>query len=176
MTEENLEPKWSFNWKLAVAAWTVFLTSFFVPAYAEGSSRMLGWKCAWVSLVFTWEWYWKTIPTSSSLAGLITTIRSRSLEMHVGLLTLSNLVMIASPFCVFRRTRAQIWYGRTRLCAIAAFILAASLTVRGGIKFFEMGYWMWVISFGLLAFSVRRKKALMAPSQAGPRQSSPQDL
>ena len=127
---------------LAAIAWTLFIGSFFLPAYGD----MFGWQCAWASLV-AWLSLFQGVFDEGKLFGL-----------HLMMLSLTNLFVLTSPFFLLRRTcspRALRWLRRG---ALASVILTCTflLELIEGIGDVKIGYFVWVMSFAVLGVSIMR--------------------
>ncbi|HET7624616.1 MAG TPA: hypothetical protein VFM25_05065, partial [Verrucomicrobiae bacterium] len=129
------------NWNrpLVWTAWVLFVISFFLPSFGTGGGWLWGWQCAWVSL------------TAWGGTGL-----DYSVNTHLALLTLANLLMIASRFLLphlSRNTHSRTWL---RFFCWSASLLVWSFIIRsfaGGGKDLEIGCYVWAISFLLLALA-----------------------
>ena len=141
------------NWNrpLAWSAWILFVISFFLPALGTA----YGWTCAGLSATaITWPDFWH---------GNWETI-------HLALLTLANLVMIASPFLLPRFSRTTKSLKWLRLSHIAALLLVWSYVLHGLILMqkksdLKIGCCLWTISFLLLCLStlkIRGRKTTIA--------------
>ena len=121
----------------------MFLVSFFLPSYDEAP----GWICAILQRDFWWgakhgDWH----------------------SIHYELLTLANLIMLASPLLVFRfegNLRALSW---SRHLTLSASLLVWSfigllLASKDGV-YLNFGCYVWGVSFVLLHLS-----ALWRPSE-----------
>jgi hypothetical protein len=121
------------NRPAAIAAWIVFVISFGLPAFDD----WLGWKCAILHPLF-----W-----SSALQGQWTSI-------HYLLLTLANLLMLASPFLLARAGQDARVLKWLRGLSASAFVLVWSylieLFVLGSRSDMRIGCYLWGASFGLL--------------------------
>jgi hypothetical protein len=128
-------PHW--NRPLAVVAWAAFVISFFLPACAEWR----GYECAIMHSVF-----W-----SGAMHG-------NWLSIHYLLLTLPNLLMLASPFLLLRcggYARCLSWL---RYSSFGASILVWSflilvLAYNEG-QALRAGAYIWATSFTLLWLGV----------------------
>jgi hypothetical protein len=129
----------TWPWRVAVAAWSLFVVSFFLPSYGTG----LGWACACISATaFSWSDLWS----------------GNSGSIHLASLTLANLLMLASPWMICRgmnRPRLAKWF---RYLSLAAMLLVWSFVGRlllGGDRGdLKIGCFVWATSFALLSFSV----------------------
>jgi hypothetical protein len=133
--KENDGENW--NRPFALIAWILFVISFFLPSYADG----FGWQCALLSLNS-----WRETPFGSFF------------YFHLALLTLANLLVIASPFLLLSfslRSRCLSWL---RWSSLAALFLVWSFVVRfsasGGWKDLKIGCYVWSLSFLFLSLSV----------------------
>jgi hypothetical protein len=140
------------NWNrpLAWSAWSLFVVSFFLPAYADG----FGWRCAGLSATaVSWsdfsfrDWF----------------------DVHLASLTLANLLMIVSPFLLARfspNLRFMKWLRVFNFLALAlvwSFIVI--LLTDGARKDLKIGCYVWIASFLLLFLStlkirIRKKHAV----------------
>jgi hypothetical protein len=127
-----------WNPPLTVAAWAVFMVSFFLPSY----TTMSGWQCAILQHTF-----W---PAAS---------QGDFLSIHYELLLLANLVMLASPLLLtqFSRNVRQLQWLHHLTLATAVFVwaFALELLIRGNAAGLRIGYFAWSFSFTLLYVSVR---------------------
>jgi hypothetical protein len=136
-------PHW--NRTLAFVAWTAFVVSFFLPSY--GDSR--GYQCA-VMHGFFW---------SGAMQGNWTSI-------HYLLLTLPNLLMLASPFLMFRFGRYARGLSWQRYSTFASSILVWSFLImllahKDG-NDLRVGAFVWAASFVILwASSILPHKSLV---------------
>lgn len=126
-----------WNRSLAVIAWAAFVISFVLPSYAKGR----GYLCA-VMHGFVW---------SGAMEG-------NWLAIHYLLLTLPNLLMLASPFLLLRfggTARRLIWL---RYATFSASILVWSflilLLAKENDRELRVGAYVWATSFVLLWLSV----------------------
>ena len=126
-----------WNRSLAVIAWAAFVISFFLPSYAKGR----GYLCA-VMHGFVW---------SGAMEG-------NWLAIHYLLLTLPNLLMLASPFLLLRfgaYARRLIWLRySTFSAAIMVWSFLILLIANEGGPDLRVGAYVWAASFVLLWLSV----------------------
>jgi hypothetical protein len=122
------------HWTMAFAAWIVFIVSFFLPALDE----MPGWKAAILQGMF-----W-----SEALQG-------DTWDIHYLLLTLANLLMLASPFLLAWAGDDVRFLKWLRGLSLGAMILVWSFLARllltdhnGGTL--KIGCYLWAVSFVLL--------------------------
>ncbi len=126
---------------LAMTAWTLFLVSFFLPSY-NGAP---GWRCALLQPAL-WQ----------------DAMNGNWGSIHYELLTLANLLMLASPILFFRCAgwpRVLMWF---RCSALVAVLLVWSyvalwLATTDGWGL-EIGCYMWATSFVLLFASTFRRR------------------
>jgi len=140
------------NWNrpLAWAAWTLFVVSFFLPAYANG----FGWQCAGLSAT--------AVSTFWPITGWM--------PVHMELLTVANLLMVASPFLLPRFSRNKRLLKWLRLSSFAALVLVWSfvlllLTDADG-KDLKVGCYVWSSSFLLLCLSTLKLRSRKTKSAA----------
>jgi hypothetical protein len=134
---------------LGWAAWIIFVTAFFLPAYTNG----FGWQCAatsatcvtWPDFAFSWD-KWGTI--------------------LFFLLTPANVVMAISPFLVTKLSRRSVAFNSLRAANLTAFALVWTyfyfMMNDSGAKDLRIGYYLWTASFlifslSLFRFPVRKK-------------------
>lgn len=126
-------------WKrpLLIAAWAVYIVSFFLPSYAT----LYGWQCATLQ---------HTVWTKATTGDLV--------SVHYELLTLANLLMLASPFLLgqfSQSVRSLQWLHHACLAAtllVWAFVVELVVHQEGaGIK---LGCFVWCVSFSLLYTAV----------------------
>jgi len=114
-----------------------FAISFALPTYAEGR----GWQCA-----FMHSYFW-----SGAMQGKWGCI-------HYLLLTLPNLLMLASPFLLFRLggdARGLSWLRYSTFaasCLVWSFLIL--LLADGSGSDLRIGAFMWATSFTLLGLSL----------------------
>ena len=134
----------TFHWirTLAWAAWGTFAISFFLPAYEDWR----GWKCALLSA--EWEF----------MPGIA---RTDWADIHFALLTLANLLMIASVFWLTKgssNARSLKCLRASNLAALAlvwSFIILLFTPVygNGATPGLGIGCYLWCGSFLLLSLS-----------------------
>ena len=139
------------NWNrpLALIAWILFVISFFLPALGDG----LGWQCAGLSATAVFL-FW---PVTGWM------------PIHLELLTLANLLMVASPFLLPRfslNARSLQWL---RCSSLAALVLVWSfllfLVSHSDAAELKFGCYVWGLSFlplCLSTFKIRSRKTLAA--------------
>jgi hypothetical protein len=128
-------PQW--NKRAAFFAWTVFAISFFLPSYGDSS----GYVCALLQ-----NFYWPNA------------IGGKSGAIHYELLTLSNVLMLASPFALFRLCGTAQRMKWMRWLIFSSTVLVWSFVIRlladeGGANI-KIGCYIWSFSFALLYLSV----------------------
>jgi len=127
---------------LAVAAWAVFVVSFFLPAYGT----LHGWQCALLQNLC-----WPNV------------LRGDGMAIHYQFLTLANLLMLFSPLWLAQfsqRVRPLKWLHHATLAALLlvwAFVL--QLVARQEGAGLRMGCYIWSGSFVLLYLAVRAQLA-----------------
>ena len=126
----------SWNRPLAVTAWTLFLVSFFLPSCNEA----WGWRCASLQPAL-WQ----------------DALNGNWASIHYELLTLANLLMLASPFLLSRCTGSPRALARLRHLILAAVLLVWSYIglffIFGGWRDLRVGCFAWATSFVLLLMS-----------------------
>jgi hypothetical protein len=134
-----------WNRPLAIAAWMIFIVSFFLPSYSELSSALKGYECAIKIL----PWNLGAFPQPGD---------GRWLFIHYELLNLANLLMLASPILLVllgKNERSMRWLRRSILAAlilVGLFVLEEFIQDMGWVL--RIGCYVWVLSFGLLYLSV----------------------
>ncbi len=138
----------TWNRPLAWAAWGTFVISFLLPAYEGG----FGWQCALLSAEAEF-----TPGFAHASWGTI----------HLALLTLANLLMIASVFWLPRfsgNARALNWLRGSSFAAMAlVWSYIGLVLLDGGWVSLKVGCYVWCGSFLLLCLStfpltVRRRQ------------------
>jgi hypothetical protein len=130
----------NYHPSLAWAAWTLFVISFFLPAYHDG----FGWDCAWLSAT-CWTW------------------RDFSMELSTMLLLLmtpANVVMALSPFLLRRfscRRTALNWIRGLNLAALVlVWWYVTLLLTHEERRELRIGCYLWASSYLLFAISLFR--------------------
>lgn len=124
---------WShWNRPLALIAWTTFVISFFLPSYGDG----LGYQCATMH-----GFFWSGV------------LEGNWASIHYELLTLPNLLMLASPFLLIRfgGGRALSWLRYSTFAATAlvwSFLILLLANGAGGEL--KVGAFAWATSFVVL--------------------------
>jgi len=134
-----MKPQTSSHWNrsLAVIAWAAFVISFFLPSYAKGR----GYQCAMMHGVF-----WAGAMEGNWLA------------IHYLLLTLPNLLMLASAYLLLRfggNSDCPIWLPYTTFAAsilVWSFLILLIANQAG--RDIRVGAYVWATSFVLLWLSV----------------------
>ena len=135
-------PQW--NRPVAYVAWAMFVTSFFLPSYAEG----YGYACALQQTLF-----WPDA------------IHGNWAAINYELLTFSNLLMLVSPLLMFqfhrsiRQTKWLCWLTFTALVLVWSFVI--QLLSHQDTKDLKIGCYVWSLSFALLFYSTISKSAAM---------------
>ncbi|HEY3760294.1 MAG TPA: hypothetical protein VGN23_00905 [Verrucomicrobiae bacterium] len=139
------------NWNrpFAWVAWSMFVLSFFLPAMKGG----WGWQCAGLSasvMVDFWRGNW--------------------MDIHLASLTLANLLMIFSPFLLWRWSRSPRSLRWLRLSFFAALVLVWSfilnLIAHEDGNELMVGCYVWGFSFLPLCLStVKISKTHRTPLQ-----------
>jgi len=151
--EKVMNPATFWKRPMLIAAWAVFVVSFFLPSYTV----MRGWQCALLQHTF-----WPQVLQGDLMA------------IHYELLTFANLLMLASPLFLahLSNTVKQVqWLQHITLAAtILVWSFALQLVIHqdaGGLK---IGCLAWLLSFTLLyvavvvqASEVRRSKVARHP-------------
>jgi hypothetical protein len=125
-----------WNRPLAITAWAIFIISFFLPSYG----RFRGWQCAVLH-----QYFWP-----NAMLGNLGCI-------HYLLLTLANLLMLASPFLLTRFSQDTQQLKRLHHLMFGAAILVWSFVLEllvqkdGDLR---VGCYVWSLSFALLYLSV----------------------
>jgi hypothetical protein len=173
MSDENLEkPKWSFNWKLALLAWAFFIGSLFMPFYHQGLGIFwMGWDYLHYHHFTSFEmvkrpWWFIERFIVAAKAGNGKDLFGVALAFCGIYVPLANLFMLTSPVLTLNRIRRRPGLLHCASMVAALFLLLGSansmywLIALGGEYFvrYRMGYYLWVISFGLLALSIRENK------------------
>jgi hypothetical protein len=171
MSAENSEsPKWQLNRKLALIAWALFAISLICPFLLyrpdmSGLEFFFGRRSTFLYL----------INDPFALFGrFFFSIQARDLQdflevsfdFHYLILMCAILFMLCSlPLCLsnFQKKQKLPSY-MTLSCWFFFFMgclypLEAVYVVNFQLKDLGFGYFMWVSSFGLLAFSIRENKA-----------------
>jgi hypothetical protein len=131
------------NWNrpLAWTAWILFVISFFLPAYPDA----LGWRCAGVSVIS-----WSDVEPSNWIS------------IHLPLLSLANLLMMASPFLLPRFSRNTLILKWLRSSSFLAMALVWSFLLvfftHGVGKDLKVGCYFWAASFLLLSLSTFQRR------------------
>jgi hypothetical protein len=136
------------NWirPLAGTAWILFVISLMLPGYNNG----YGWQCAALSASFLYS--------SEFWHGNFGAI-------YFGLLTLANLMMLASPFLLPRfshNTHSMKWLRFTNFAALVlvwSYILSFAFSAGG--ENLRIGCYVWMASFASLflsTFRIRSRK------------------
>lgn len=129
----------SSRWVLpfSIAAWAAFVVSFFLPSFAD----YRGWQCAIAHGSFWSE-----------------ATRGDWASIHYLLLTLPNLLMLASPWVLLRSggsVRGLRWFRYSTFTAsllVASFLALVFFDDGGGEL--RVGAFVWATSFVLLWLSV----------------------
>jgi hypothetical protein len=140
------------NWNrpLAWVAWVMFVVSFFLPALMDG----YGWQCAGLAVsAITWP----------------DTRQGNWMDIHLASLTLTNLLMIASPFLLMRFSSnlcfMKWWRGLNFSAVILVWSFIVLLLLNADGKDLKIGCYIWATSFLLLCLSalknVNRKMPLV---------------
>ena len=130
-----------WNRRLAYGAWGIFAISFFLPAFENGA----GWRCAGLSAITLFDRHF---------------FQNNWSGMHLGLLTLANLVMISSPVLIWRRvgeSRAWIWIPTAvGGAAVLVWSYLGLFFIFGGWSELRIGAFAWGASFILLCAAMFR--------------------
>lgn len=129
-----------WNRPIAFAAWAMFVISFFLPSYANG----YGYVCAILQTQF-----WPQALNGESWA------------IHYELLTLANVLMLVSPWLLFRFCGTASRMKWLRWLTLTATILVWSFVVRfiadGGGAELKVGCYVWSLSFAFLFYATISK-------------------
>jgi hypothetical protein len=135
-----MSPQNTSHWNrwLALIAWAAFVISFFLPSYAKG----MGYQRAVMHGVF-----WAGAMEGNWLA------------IHYLLLTLPNLLMLASPVLLFRfggtgRCLSWLFYSTFSAWILVWSFLILLLAYQDGRQDLQIGAYLWATSFVLLWLSV----------------------
>jgi len=136
------------NRRLALVAWAAFVVSFFLPAYGENR----GWECAIMHGVF-----WPGV------------MQGNWLSIHYLLLTLPNLLMLASPFLLlgsgeYARCLSWLRYSTFSASILVWSFLILLLANQAG-QDLRVGAYVWAGSFVLLWLSVILPRSSMIKPQ-----------
>jgi len=135
---------------MAWAAWAAFAVSFGLPACG-----FWGWQCAGISATAVfWPEFWPN------------TLQGDWSDLHIALLTLPNLVMLASPFWLPRcsaRSRALKWlrgFSFVALALVWPWVFQGIFSEAGAWRGLQAGAYLWAVSFILLFLATfpRRKE------------------
>lgn len=122
-----------YHWVFAIVAWTIFVVSFFLPAY----DQMPGWKAA-ILQGFFWP-----------LA-----VQGNLLAVHYVLITFVNLLMVISPFFVgwgAHDARFVKWLrGLSIVATVLVWMFLARLVAGHMGHDLRIGCYLWAASFVLL--------------------------
>jgi hypothetical protein len=130
-----------WNRTLALVAWAAFAVSFFLPSYAAYQ----GWQCAIMHGII-----W-----SGAMQGQWASI-------HYLLLTLPNLLMLASPFLMFRFGGLSWLRYSTFASSILVWSFLILLLVHEDGKELRVGAFVWASSFVIFwASSILPHKSLV---------------
>ena len=131
----NTNSHWSRP--LTFGAWALFAISFFLPTLNEAR----GYQCAMMQNLF-WDG----------------TMRGEWISIHYELLTLANVLMLASPFLFMlfsRNTRQLLWLHHLILAAtILVWAFVVQLIIHQENNGLRIGCFVWSTSFALLYLSV----------------------
>jgi hypothetical protein len=163
MSEENPEqPKWSFNWKLAVVGWVLFTISLFCPFFSGTEGSTIGWRFfeGWsraAKHVLPSNIFWAI--TERNYLHLLKVWN----EFNYLILVLANLFMLSSMGLVIKRVRQRL-IPHVLLASVFFLLMGCLLPLVYRIStpwwlLLDYGYVMWIFSFGLLALSIRENKA-----------------
>lgn len=132
--EFKLAMKTAMNqWACAIAAWQVFIVSFFLPAY----DQMPGWKTAILQSLF-----WPQA------------LQGQWLSIHYLLLLPANLLMLASPFLLAwagHDVRFLKWLrGLTLAAVLLVWTFILELVAQKNGADLKIGCYLWAVSFAVL--------------------------
>jgi hypothetical protein len=123
------------NWNrpLMYVAWALYAVSFFLPSYNGAPS----WRCASLQ-----RWLWQDA------------MNGNWGSIYYELLTLANMLMLASPILFFRCAawpRALMWFRRSALVAVLLVWSYIALWLAGADRWsLGIGCYLWATSFVLL--------------------------
>ena len=129
-----------WNQPLAWMAWALFTASFFLPSYDNG----WGWQCAGLAATaVNWQDFWHNW-----------------MNIHLASLTLANLLMLASPFLLFRFSHnlrlLNWWRGFSLFASTLVWSFILLLLTHADRTDLRFGCFVWGMSFLLLTLSVFR--------------------
>lgn len=151
--------------RLCGAAWILFVVSMFLPAAA--SLALSGWQCAWLTL---------TLPYYFDEVGAV-------FKGYYFSFVAANLLMLTAPLCLRRTTKK----GGSSLLLSALLILAFAdavsllLPCNGPLSEWQIGYYVWMASFGLMATGslllaeARRMKSAPVAATVAPLPRTPEE-
>lgn len=138
--EKSMNATSHWNRPLAIAAWMLFIVSFFLPAFGS----MPGYGCAILQ-----DSFWPG------------TLQGNLFSIHYELLLLANLLMLASPLLLTQFSRNARQLQRLHHITLAAAILVCTFVLRvlisqdhGQGDGLKIGCFVWSVSFILLYLSV----------------------
>jgi hypothetical protein len=131
---------------LGWAAWIIFATAFFLPAYAGG----FGWQCAGLSATcVTWPEFTFSLSNWSTIL--------------LFLMTPANVVMAVSPFLVSKLSRRPLAFKWLRAANVTAFALVWTyfllLFFHSERQDLRIGCYLWAASFLMFSLSLFRFRA-----------------
>lgn len=157
---------------LLLAAWTLFVISFFTPCY-YAFGTFYGWQAAWMTLDYAWECFF---PSPRSLyevnfIGVVECFGS----------ILANLAMLGSPFWVvflqLKRRRKLIILAPIFSTLIAFIWMVQEYLESGNLNDMRIGYFAWLFSFALISVALildyRQARPLPGAASATPPSASP---
>lgn len=126
---------------LLVLAWAAFVVSLLLPSLkTSGGFMPLG--------EFIWGW----ACFIGSFMALFDLLRGRLRDVYVALLGLCNLLMLLSPVIIFLNRRGLFIQRAVFVAAAVLVCVARFLPLEPGSDYgFLVGYYVWCLSFVLLA-------------------------
>ena len=136
--------------KLVIAGWGLYLLSMFLPAVDE----LLGLHVAILGAI-----------------GLLNPSPFYH-ELRMGysaviLGDIANLLMLASPWFMIRKSRLGLWISSALMILPTLYIAAIPIILEGEFRGYLIGYYVWWLSFGVVAGGLVTRSA-MHPASAPP--------
>jgi hypothetical protein len=137
--------KFTISISLGLAAWLVFVASFFLPAtnvleaeHTPPSTPLTGWEAFWTSA---------NLPRNWTLYRMV--FRTHPRVLLFGTFPFVNLAMFIAPVAIWRRPRFAGWLSIVTLCGgIAALLLPKDFT-----KDLFVGFYCWLGSLFTMALA-----------------------
>ena len=144
---------------LCVAGWLLFAVSLALPAF-----HAMGWLSGWECFRVVFDMTWAMLKEHSEWA------------FYLPGFAMMNCIFLASPLFIRLFRHDLRWLRRCALVMASATLYVASYPFSGGlaglreIGSFGIGYYAWVMSFGLvtagaLHLSIRRRNAVINERQ-----------